>query len=56
MNTIKILWPRKEWLTEEQIRSMYADALANKQVAPADTVQEMAEELDSAGIITLGAS
>lgn len=51
-----IVYPQIAWVTSEQIRSWYQDALANNELAEeyksAQTEEDMARALDDAGIIT----
>lgn len=53
----EILWPDRRWVSENQIKIWYSDALANGD-AEDETIFEdteaMARELHDIGIITLG--
>ncbi len=53
---IEIIWPDHRWVTKAQIRLWYADAVANGEAEETELkdVEEMARELSSIGVITLG--
>lgn len=52
----EIIWPEKRWVTTEQIKSWYEDAVANGEAEEImlNDPEEMARELHSIGAITLG--
>lgn len=55
-NRFEIIWPDHRFVSEDQIRSWYADAVANGEAEEIDLrdPEEMARELSSIGHITLG--
>lgn len=52
----KLLYPERRVVSERQIKTWYSDAVANDEVddKTCTDVIDMAKELSSAGIITLG--
>ena len=52
----QIIWPEYRFVSEEKIRTWYSDAVANGETGATDLLdpEEMARELDSIGVITLG--
>lgn len=51
----EIIWPEKRWVSEDQIKTWYFDAVENGEAnAGLNDVEEMARELSSIGHITLG--
>lgn len=54
--TWEIIWPERRFVSESQIRTWYSDAVANGEAEETDLrdPEEMARELSSIGIITLG--
>lgn len=52
----EIVWPQYRWVSEAQIRTWYADAVANGEAEETElrSPEEMARELSSIGVITLG--
>jgi len=52
----QIIWPERRWVSEDQIKMWYTDAVANGEAEETqlNDVEEMARELSSIGHITLG--
>jgi hypothetical protein len=50
------IWPENRYVSEEQIRSWYADAVANGETELTELrdPEDMAHELSWIGVITLG--
>jgi hypothetical protein len=56
MTHFEIVWPERRFVSEDQIRTWYSDAVANGDAEETDLLdpEEMARELSSIGAITLG--
>jgi hypothetical protein len=53
-----ICWPEKRWLSDVQVETWYADAIANNMVKigqnRAKTIKDMVDVLEDIGYITRG--
>ncbi len=53
----EIIWPDRRWVSEDQIKMWYSDAMVNGDAEDEtifDDVEAMARELHNIGTITLG--
>ena len=52
----EIVWPEHRYVTATEIRTWYSDAVANGEAEETELndTEEMARELSSIGVITLG--
>jgi hypothetical protein len=53
----EIIWPDRRWVSEDQIKMWYLDAMDNGDIDDEgifDDAEEMAKELHNIGTITLG--
>ncbi len=53
----EIIWPNRRWVSEDQIKMWYSDAMGNGDIDDDGILndpEEMARELHNIGTITLG--
>lgn len=57
MSKHRVIWPQKRYMSDDDIRAYYADAVADKQVLPGMVnIEDMKYVLSDAGLFTFGSN
>lgn len=57
MSKHRVIWPQERYMSDDDIRAYYADAVADKQVLPGMVnIEDMKYVLSDAGLFTFGSN